>query len=307
MEKGTCLVRYQGHQKEISALAWSSDGRFLASVSREGVVHVWEAMSGRLVRQFGNYADNAFALAWSPDGEYLASCGGLRSVRENQVDIWQPHSGHLLWTYRAFEGEVSSLAWTRNSDELAIGCWDSTVHLWNRVTGSGQILFTTDTNPDFIYAVSWSPGEDYLAVATDEGQVVVLRRADKWQVAFTARRSRGGVNDAQWAPHQTWIASVGSAIQVWEAFSGTTITTYAGHAGSVRKLCWSPNGCYLASADSDHTVHIWEAATGRLVQRYEGYEGCIKGGLGWLPDGTALAWGNEAKEVEVWDVSFLAE
>ena len=83
---------------------------------------------------------------------------------------------------------------------------------------------------------------------------------------------------------------------------GGTLLTYAGHMGPVWSVRWSPDGKYLASASSDHTVQVWDAMTGIPAYIYNDHHDTVYG-LAWSPDGKRIASASYDKTVRVWDAT----
>ena len=81
---GTTFFVYGGHNEFVNAVAWSPDGRYLASGSWDHTVQVWQARTGSLLITFRGHSDNVDALAWSPDGRLIAS-----GSWDNTVQVWQ--------------------------------------------------------------------------------------------------------------------------------------------------------------------------------------------------------------------------
>ena len=75
---------YQGHSDYVSAVAWSPDGKRIASGSGDHTVQVWDASNGSHVYTYRGHDSDVSTLAWSPDGKYIASAG-----LDNTVQVWE--------------------------------------------------------------------------------------------------------------------------------------------------------------------------------------------------------------------------
>jgi WD40 repeat protein len=78
------LLTYTGHDGEVEALAWTHDGRYLASGGDDATIQVWNARSGQLHTEYLGHTDIIYKLAWSPDGKTLASAS-----QDGTVKLWK--------------------------------------------------------------------------------------------------------------------------------------------------------------------------------------------------------------------------
>jgi len=95
---GGHVYTYRGHTDEVTAVAWSPDGKRIASVSDDDTMQVWDAANGGHVHTYCEHAADpavpAQAVAWSPDGKRIAS--GNRGG----VQVWDAtDSGHACFRY----------------------------------------------------------------------------------------------------------------------------------------------------------------------------------------------------------------
>src|SRR6266566_4917285 len=141
---------YVGHSDNIFALAWSPDGCWLASGSRDKTVRVWSVRTGVCEYIYRGHTGHVLAVAWSPDGQYVAS-----GCTEGVVRVWHVFTGEPVVAYEGHKRFVRSVAWSPDGRYVASGgdFGDSTVQVWEVV--SGRHIYTY-TNQYRIFAVGWS-------------------------------------------------------------------------------------------------------------------------------------------------------
>src|SRR5712691_9273568 len=99
---GVKLLRtLRGHTGWIGRIAWSPDGRMLASPSYDQTIRLWDAETGELLRTVGGNEGKVFGVAFDPVGRMLASAS-----TDNTVELWEPASGKLIRTLEGHSGIV---------------------------------------------------------------------------------------------------------------------------------------------------------------------------------------------------------
>jgi WD40 repeat protein/tRNA A-37 threonylcarbamoyl transferase component Bud32 len=297
---GTTLFVYSGHSDEIRSVAWSPDGRFIASGSLDMLVQVWQpiwqdALIERVdtIVNYRGHHKSVNALAWSPDGCCIASAS-----LDGSVQIWLAEIGDFVRSYNLHTDWVSAVAWSPDGRYLASGSLDDTVHIWEAATGEQVYVYQGHT--DGIRALAWSL--DGLSIASGSwDETVHVWEAATGVVAAIYKGHSKTVNAVAWSPLGQSIASasVDGTVQVWDASSGEPVFTYRGHSDSVNTIAWSPDGRRIASGGRDNSVQIWSASTGNPLYTYSDLEGWLMS-IVWSPGGKHIASGSADNTVRVW-------
>src|SRR5271165_4292311 len=280
----------------VSSVAWSPDGKTLASGSDDHTVKLWEVATAKLLSTLEGHAGSVLSVAWSPDGKTLASGSG-----DNTVKLWDTATGKLLSTLKGHTDVVESVAWSPDGKTLASGSGDHTVKLWEAATG--KLLSTLEGQTDPVWSVAWSPDGKTLASGSGD-HTVKLWEAATGKLLSTLEGHTDLVRSVAWSPDGKTLAS-GSGdhtVKLWDAATGKLLSTLKGHADLVRSVAWSPDGKTLASGSGDQTVELWDTATGKLLSTLKGHTDVVES-VAWSLDGKTLASGSRDHTVKLWEAA----
>ena len=285
----------RGENGSVTDLAFSPDGRLLASGNDDDAVHLWDPETGAPVGDPLPNEDDVLAVAFSPDGRFLAS-----GDKTGSVIVWDVQTGHRVSpTLERHRGWTYDLSFSPDGSLLASGGTEDSVIVWDTATWDtvGKGIRGT--------LVAFAPQGRLLATGSKD--VVRLwnpRTGEELRRPLQGHSS--WVQGIAFSPDGDLLASASSdkTIRLWDPETGTAVgEPLRGHTDVVWRVEFSPDGRTLASGGNDTTVRLWDPMTGQQVgSALEGHRDAVFT-LAFSPDGNRLASGSHDGTIVLWDAN----
>jgi WD40 repeat protein len=321
---GPDIAAVNGHTDLVSAVAFSPDGKTLASGSWDATVKLWDVATGQNLATFGAQFVRVDAVAFSPDGKTLAVGGAVFfpagadpstfGLLPGEVRLFDVVSGKSIATFPT-DHYVTAVAFSPDGKTLASYSYTQippvpglvdrpaitgeVAQLWDVPTGRKGASFSGGSSE--LGGMAFSPDGRTLALLSAKRKAVQL-----WDVAggrsIQTLKDPDGVDVLAFSPDGKTLASTsGAAIKLWDVAGGSITAALTGPTGDVYSVAFSPDGKTLASGSDDGTIELWDVASGADAKTLTSHTDQVWS-VAFSPDGKTLASGSKDCTVKLWQV-----
>ena len=294
-----------GHKGRVLSVAFSPDGRLLASGSDDNTVRLWDVTTGEERTTLCEHNSCVVCIAFLPDQNTVMSCSSEWEVRLCDVATGQQRVqrfgqggfGRAITVAISPDGRTLVASHGYRKQEIPPNSRAQPSSVWDLMTGR---LASTFNGLDYSF---------HCAVFSPDGQVLALASGENielWDVATGKKRSTltghtSGVQYLAFSHDGRVLASSGDhgTIKLWDINTGLERAALTGHQLRA-SVAFSPDGRLLASGSWDTTIRLWDVTAGREIAAFSGGDwiNCVA----FSPDGSILAWGSRDKTIKLWSL-----
>lgn len=295
-----------GREARVLSVAYSPDGRRIATTSIDKTATVWETATGRKTLTLRGHNSNVTSVDFSPDGRRIVT-GSF----DNTARVWDAATGHELFAVEA-PGFITSVAFSPDGQRILTGNrlaldWlrtpvkpGVTLKMWE--AGTGRELFALGDQASGVATVAFSPDGQRFASGGLDG-VLCVRESATGRELLTVNSYSSKLTSTAFSPDNQRVATTSDedqTIKIWEVSSGRALLAFTGHSRGITAVDFSKDGLRIATGSRDHSAKVWDAATGRELLTLKGHGDEILA-VAFSPDGQQVVTGSSDRTAKVWD------
>ena len=300
----------EGHTGDVKKVAYSPDGRIIASASYDEPIKLWDANTQQELKTLKVHDKVVEVIDFSPDGKYLVS-----GDRDGNLLLWNiKFSNNQSSTNlkpQKIDGEqynnlgIAALDFSPDGQQIAVSFYDGKIRIWNVADFAGEPVIVKDDYQSTIYALNYSPDGQNLVLGDSNGNLTIWNLEDNSDLV-NSRVHNAGINELTYSPDGQKIVSgsFDGTIKLWNS-QGQHLDDYDSQAKNEATVAFSPDSKIIAVGNSNGKIELWDVGDPQFnfVKSFIHSEGKAVNSLSFSPDGNTLVSGGNDRTIQLWQLN----
>lgn len=284
---------FRGHTEAVVALDFSPNGKMLVSAGYDKKVHIWNVKTGIRVASF-RYWDAFYSVKFSPDGSSIAA-----SSRDGTVQLFTLKTKKRE-EIRTHFGSIRTIAFADEGKTIITAGEGNRIEVWK--TSFSRAIKVYHGHSTYIPSVALS-SNGALLVSSGWDKTIQLWDASTETILHQFTKQRTVAHSVLFSHDDTQfiVADMGGWIRVYDTRNGNLLIQKEAHTSAINKLVLSPDGRVVATAGKDGTIRLWNFRTLKMINMFQEHSNSVKS-LAFSPDGKTIASADRDSGLLLWSV-----
>ena len=249
------------HEKMITSLRFSNNGKSIVSSSWDKTLKIWKVENKSNIKTLKGHLLWIEDIAFSPDGKFLVSGGEDKSLY-----IWDIKTGNIIKKISGHQSRITSIKFLKNGKYIVTGARDSLIIIWDIEKGINFVTYKGHS--DFVESLALSADDNLIF----SGGGIYDKNIHYWeirtgQIIKTLKGHKNKVKCLTISPDGLYLisASWDSTIRIWDIKTGECIQIINDHNWRVNAVEITADGQYLVSGSADKTIRVFDFKTGECL------------------------------------------
>lgn len=294
-------VVQKGHGEVVKTVAYSPNGDYVVTGSRDKTAKLWSVATGLEIRTFIGHHHTVNEVQFSPDGKKIAT-----SSADKTAKIWDIETGEELWSTEQFDRYVTTVAFSAKGKYLAVGGFDDQVIIYEVKSGDTIKQIKADSELGLGYGLDAEFSDDgkWLAIGQDN-RTMKIYDTQNWELTytFTPENSQCGgcVAFVSFSPNSQFVAKLSNSgtLEEYQLSDSSLVHQYIEEIRDLTAVTYNLDGSLLLAANEEH-VYVFDTKTKKEIHSFSPQVKAINQVV-FAPDSNLVLIGGNDNKATLWD------